>query len=47
MGPCFGLVKFAKVAKMNISNMADYATALQNRRMPAIQNLRLVLGPNP
>jgi flagellar protein FlaG len=29
MGACCGLVKFAKVAKMNISNMADYATALQ------------------
>jgi flagellar protein FlaG len=29
MGACLGLVKFAKVAKMNISNMADYATALQ------------------
>jgi flagellar protein FlaG len=29
MGACLGLVKFAKVAKMNISNMVDYATALQ------------------
>jgi len=29
MGTCFARLKFAKVAKMNISNMADYATALQ------------------
>lgn len=27
MGACIGLVKFAKVAKMNISNLTDYATA--------------------
>jgi flagellar protein FlaG len=29
MGTCFARLEFAKVAKMNISNMADYSTALQ------------------
>lgn len=29
MGACLARLEFAKVAKMNISNMADYATALQ------------------
>jgi len=32
---------------MNISNMADYATALQNRRMPVTQNPYPVREPNP